>query len=106
MKTPVFSLSAFVWLSASVLAADGGDYVQHVKPLLVKRCGACHGALTQKAGLRLDTAAAIRRGGESGPAIEPGTSSESLLIEAVSGADGWRMPPKGEGEPLSAEEIT
>ena len=64
------------------------DYVREVKPLLTARCTSCHGAIRQKAGLRLDTAELIRRGGESGPAVEPGQSGESLLIERVTAADG------------------
>src|SRR5262245_35687105 len=89
-------------------AADGEkiDYLRDVKPILARRCYACHGALKQRSGLRLDTARAIRRGGESGPAIEPGKSAESLLIDAVTGAEGVaRMPPRSEGEPLKPEEI-
>ena len=74
-----------------------------IKPVLSKRCYACHGALKQKAGLRLDTAALMKKGGDSGPAIEPGSSDDSLIIDAVTGSDGWRMPPESEGSPLSAE---
>ena len=81
------------------------DYVRDVKPLLSRRCVACHGALKKNAGLRLDTAAHMRTGGDGGPAVVAGKSSESLLIEAVTGGEDWRMPPAGEGEPLSAEEI-
>ncbi len=44
------------------------DYVRDVKPLLAKHCYACHGALKQKSGLRLDTVALMRKGGDSGPA--------------------------------------
>jgi hypothetical protein len=79
------------------------DYLRDVKPLLARRCYACHGALKQKGGLRLDTAASMRAGGDSGPAIEPGQAQESYLIAAVTGDAGFRMPP--EGEPLSADEI-
>lgn len=85
------------------VAEAANDYTAHIKPLLAARCVACHGPLRQQQGLRLDTAAAIRQGGESGPAIEPHQGSESLLIRAVTGADGYRMPP--EGEPLTADEI-
>ena len=35
------------------------DYAKDIKPLLKERCYACHGALKQKAGLRLDTVSAI-----------------------------------------------
>ena len=55
--------------------------------------------------MRLDTADAVRQGGDQGPAIVPGKSQESLLIKAVTGADGWRMPPEDDGAPLTAEEI-
>lgn len=79
------------------------DYRREVKPLLAARCYACHGALQQKAKLRLDTVDAIRRGGVSGPAIIPGEASRSLLFARVSATDlAERMPPEHEGEPLSA----
>jgi hypothetical protein len=81
------------------------DYVRDVKPLLARRCYSCHGALKQRSGLRLDTAALMRQGGDGGPAVVAGRSDESPLIEAVAGQDGWRMPPEGEGEALSAEQV-
>jgi hypothetical protein len=94
-------------LAGPALGGEKIDYLRDVKPILAGRCYACHGALKQRSGLRLDTAAAIRRGGESGPAIEPGKSAESLLIDAVTGAEGvTRMPPRDEGEPLKPEEVT
>src|SRR5438046_909169 len=62
-------------------AAEPVDYLHQVKPILKQRCYACHAALKQKSGLRLDTGAAIRRGGDSGPAVEPGHDEESLLLE-------------------------
>ncbi|MGE5195696.1 MAG: DUF1549 domain-containing protein, partial [Deltaproteobacteria bacterium] len=93
-------------LAGPAWGAEKTDYLRDVKPILSRRCYACHGALKQKSGLRLDTAAAIRRGGDSGPAVEPGKSAESLLVDAVTGMNGvTRMPPKDEGEPLKAEEI-
>ena len=95
---------AALLLAPSLLQADARvDYARQVKPLLKTRCYACHGALRQRSALRLDTADLIRTGGESGPAIEPGDSSASLLIQMVTGPTGDRMPP--EGKPLSAEEI-
>jgi mono/diheme cytochrome c family protein len=93
-------------LSAATYAADEPvDYARQIKPLLKQRCFACHGALQQKSGLRLDTVAAMKRGGDGGPVIEPGTPADSLLLEVISGADGPRMPPKGEATPLSPEEV-
>ncbi len=79
-------------------------YLQDVKPILSERCFACHGALKQESGLRLDTAKAIRAGGDSGEIVVVGHPESSLIIERVSVPDeSLRMPP--EGEPLSGEEI-
>ena len=70
------------------MRADGpADYLRQVKPVLAEKCFACHGALQQKGGLRLDTAQFVRDGGESGPAIVPGKGGDSLLIVRVT-ADG------------------
>ncbi|GAC1474830.1 MAG: DUF1553 domain-containing protein [Isosphaeraceae bacterium] len=99
---------AALWLAVPLaLHADqlSIDYVRDVKPILNRRCVACHGALQQKSRLRLDTAARAVQGGVGGPAIVPGKSDESPLIDAVTGADGLRMPPEAEGEPLQPHEI-
>jgi len=81
------------------------DYRQDVKPIFVKHCTGCHGPEKQKSGLRLDSVALAKRGGDSGPAFVPGKSADSLLLQAVTGAEGIAaMPPKGE-TPLSADQI-
>jgi hypothetical protein len=104
---PVFLLLLLLIDARFVMAGDELeriDYVQDVKPILSRRCSACHGALKQKNDLRLDTAALAIKGGTGGAAIVPGKSDESLLIDAVTGAEGIaKMPP--EGEPLTAEQI-
>ena len=75
------------WLFADEAgAACGRLHPSTSSRCLSKRCYACHGALQQKAGLRLDTAALMKKGGDSGSAIEPGSSGESLIIDAVTGA--------------------
>lgn len=92
--------------SAAAQTAPPGDYEQTVKPLLQRRCWSCHGALRQQGGLRLDTAAAAKAGGESGPAVVPGDSGASLLIQAITGSAGFQMPPESEGKPLGEAEVT
>ncbi|OBQ31633.1 MAG: hypothetical protein AN487_23860, partial [Anabaena sp. CRKS33] len=84
--------------------ADGVDtYRAFIQPLLRERCASCHGALQQKAGLRLDTVAALLRGGDSGPAVVPANARASILLQRVTTADGGeRMPPQHEGLPLDA----
>src|SRR5205807_2071747 len=81
------------------------DYLRDVKPILQARCYACHGALRQKGGLRLDTATLLRKGGDNGPAMIPHNSEASLLIDALTGNGRLRMPPKDEAPALTAKEI-
>ncbi|MBU6172468.1 MAG: DUF1549 domain-containing protein, partial [Planctomycetes bacterium] len=91
-------------LSSSFSAEDPVDYLEQIKPILRERCFACHGALKQESGLRLDTVALAIKGGDSGAAIEPSDAARSLLLKRVTASDeGERMPP--EGEPLKAEQV-
>jgi hypothetical protein len=86
--------------------AAAADYARDIRPLLMRKCSACHGALRQESGLRLDAAALIHQGGQGGPAIRPGDSAASRLVQAVTGTgDMPRMPPQGESEPLSAADV-
>jgi mono/diheme cytochrome c family protein len=78
--------------------------VRDVKPILAARCYSCHGGGKQRGGLRLDTAAAILKGGDAGPAVVPGKSGDSPLFLCLTpGNDVRRMPPKGPG--LDAAQI-
>ena len=82
------------------------DYLKDVKPVLAEKCFACHGALQQKADLRLDSARGMLEGGNKGAVVVPGNSADSLLLKHVLGRDGARrMPPPSDGEPLSAEQV-
>ena len=89
-----------VWMSAcgvSAAEADGIAFFESkIRPLLIERCLECHATDTkQKGGLLLDSREALRKGGESGPAIVPGDAEKSLLIRAVRHADrDLLMPPK------------
>lgn len=68
-----------------------------IRPVLVKHCYECHSAETgkSKGGLMLDTKAAIRAGGDTGPAVVPGDPAKSLLLAAIRHADpDLEMPPK------------
>ena len=83
-------------LAAGACSAAPVDYVKEVKPLLTEQCTKCHGGAQQKGGLRLDTAALALQGGDTGPALKPGKSKQSLLVQAVEGThkDISRMPYK------------
>lgn len=82
------------------------DYTTEIQPILKQRCYACHGALEQKAKLRLDTVEAMIRGGKSGPAIHVSHPEDSALLKRVTAASiDDRMPPEHEGEPLTPDQI-
>ncbi len=101
--TPTFMRRAVLacLLLPSLLPA--ADYEREIKPLLHERCFACHGALKQKAGLRLDTVTFMRAGGEEGDVLN---GEHSLLIERVTTTDKHDlMPPEGEGARLSEEQV-
>src|SRR5260370_41909382 len=72
--------------------------------LLKSRCFGCHGAQQQMGGLRLDSREGAMRGGYSGPVIKPGKSSESTLIQLVTGIDPKRIMPLS-GHRLASGEI-
>ncbi len=93
----------FAMLTVTSLNAAAVDYEKDIKPLLKHRCYTCHGALKQKAGLRLDTVAAMRKGGDDGSILK---ADHALLLERVTTTDiDDRMPPEGEGSALTADEI-
>ena len=79
-------------------ASRGGiDFAKQIRPILADNCYRCH-AEKAKGGLRLNTLAAAKQGGESGePAIVPGQPDASRLLHAVHpGAGDDIMPPTGD----------
>lgn len=85
--------------------AGSVDFATQVKPLLARRCFACHGPETEEGGLRLDDAESALRELDSGAhAIVLGDADASELIARVTSEDEFmRMPP--EGKPLTREEV-
>jgi hypothetical protein len=78
-------------LPISVEAAASA-YEKEIKPVLKERCYACHGALKQKAGLRVDTVAFIKEAS----VIASGDPEKSELVQRIrSNDEEERMPPEG-----------
>lgn len=99
-----FLISKMLLAGLLVSSDTAVDYQKQVRPVFQTRCFACHGALKQESGLRVDTAASAIQGGDSGSAIVAGNSAASLLLRRISTTDpAERMPP--EGEPLKQDEI-
>ena len=94
----------FSLISSSLSAAEPIDYLRDIKPIFAKSCIGCHGPQKERGGLRLDTAELLLKGGNSGTVVEPGKSSDSLLIHAVTGTNGVLLMPE-KGTKLSDKEI-
>lgn len=95
--------------SSPALAETPVDYQKQVRPLLARRCFACHGADPEhrEAELRLDRREDALKPLPTGvAAIVPGDVDASELIFRITDSDDTiRMPPPGEGPTLSAEEV-
>jgi len=85
-------------LRADDPAAPEGErlFKEKIEPVLKKECFRCHSEQAEKVkgGLRLDSRAAILKGGDTGPAVVPKKSGESLLIQAIRHEGELAMPPK------------
>ncbi len=103
---------AFLYLGMLFLSPNGADAAQvdgdqffksKIRPLLFVNCRGCHGEKKQEGGLRVDSRAALLKGGERGPAVVPSKPQQSLLIRAVSRGDhDLEMPPD---EPLNKSAV-
>src|SRR6266705_1207654 len=80
------------------------NFTNEIKPIFETSCMKCHGRGKDKGGLRLDTRETFLKGGDSGPAVVPGKSADSLLISLVQGFDPDNVMPK-KGSRLTAEQI-
>ena len=82
--------------------ADNVSFSEDVLPVLESKCVVCHQGATAQKGLRVGSVDELLRGGETGPAIEPGGPDSSLLV-AMAGGEKPAMPPVG--DPLSPAEL-
>jgi cytochrome c553 len=100
---------AAVGVYLAVLAGASGVFAQrspttgeveffekNIRPVLVTECYSCHSADAKEieAGFTLDTRDGIRKGGDRGPAVVPGSPRRSLLIAALRHTDDLEMPPE------------
>ena len=109
MSTPKLTRRCFAFLAivllchGSQLAAESETisaeqtefFEKKIRPVLVDHCYECHAADAKsiRGGLRLDNAAAMLNGGDSGPAVAPGEPSEGTLLDALK-YETFEMPPR------------
>lgn len=75
------------------------SFIREVAPAFHKRCVACHNARMAKGRLNVESYSSLMKGGESGPAIEPGKVDCNLCSQIGDGS----MPK--DADPLTKEQI-
>lgn len=91
--------------SAPVISAEPLVFADVLLPMLNARCVECHGAQEAKGGLRLDSFAALAKGGEHGPVLIAGRGGASSLVARMTLplGDDERMPPDNKPAPSTDE---
>jgi len=93
-----------VLLLIAAVPADLEHFEKNVRPVLVEKCLACHGPNKQRGGLRLDSRAALLKGGDSGPALVAGDPAKSLLVRVIRWEGDLKMPQK-EADRLTPQQV-
>ena len=102
---PVFAQSVDV-SKLPAAATRPVNFVKDIQPILEQSCLKCHNPDVSMSGLRLDDREHALKGGDLGTDIFPGKSDRSRLIHlAARLVSDPEMPPKGQGDPLTAEEV-
>lgn len=87
---------------------DQVSFEKEVLPILQRNCLACHNRIDRDGELVLESTSAMQKGGDTGPAIVPGKSAESLLLKLASHSSEPIMPPEGNdvnASPLTPAEL-
>lgn len=90
-------MATFCGLRLAGQPAGEVDFVRDIRPLFQTHCHSCHGPEKDKSGFSLATRHRAMEGGDTGPALLPGNSAASPLVQRInSSLDNQRMPPDGE----------
>ena len=68
---------------AEVTTKDADFFAKSIHSVLAEHCYSCHGPEKQRGGLRVDSRAALLKGGDKGPAIIPGKPADGRLFKVV-----------------------
>ncbi|MCY2949216.1 MAG: hypothetical protein NTZ71_13655 [Planctomycetota bacterium] len=95
-----------VALTCGQTPAQETFFENRIRPILVEHCQKCHGPTKEQAGLRLDNAASLKKGSDSGPVVVPGKPEQSKLIQVTHYTGESKMPPKGKLADSSIADLT
>ena len=105
------ALASFLFISLAdhARAAEATNDYAAVDAIFAAHCLDCHAAQEPEGKLVMETFEALMKGGESGAALKPGKSGESLMVKMIEGQiekEGKkRIMPPGKRKKLSPEEI-
>src|SRR5689334_15425109 len=104
-RSSLIFLAVILGRPAPAAPAQTGEqfFESKVRPILVNRCGNCHGEKKRQGGLQLTTRAGAFQGGDNGPVLVPGDAARSRLIQAVRRDGDLKMPPQDKDKLSSAE---
>jgi mono/diheme cytochrome c family protein len=106
-SSAAFALAAITAEQMKTLPQPAGraiSFTKDIKPIFEASCIKCHGRGRAKGDFQIDSRETILKGGESGLAVVPGKSEQSLLIELVMGFDPDSAMPK-KGTKLTPQQI-
>ena len=91
--------------AAVAIGTSGRVYADQVAPILHGYCVTCHGGAKQKGKLRVDSLAALQRGGAGGPAIVAGSAGASEIVRRMRlpVSDDDHMPPSNRPQPTDPQ---
>ena len=103
-SSAVCVLTPFSLFAQTPAAASPDFFENKVRPILANRCFECH---TDSAlgGLRLDSSAALMKGGDRGVAVVPGDPDHSLIVEKLQGLPGTAVATCGARMPYNLPPI-
>src|SRR5688572_27603115 len=101
---PLRPLVLFAVIGGALASEAKVDFHRDVEPVFRASCYTCHGPDKQEGGLRMDSRAALLKGGEDGPGFIANQGAQSaIVLRSLGEGDGARMPKKK--APLAKEEI-
>src|SRR5437868_5259831 len=90
--------------SLELRAAGPVSFSKQIRPIFENSCWKCHGVTMQLGRLDLRTRESALKGGERGPALVPGNSTDSRIVRLIAGAEKPAMPMAG--TKLTPEQIS
>src|SRR5688572_24739060 len=89
-------LAVIVLFSAVAFGQPNEElFNEKIAPVLKANCAGCHAVASPAGGLSMASLSSVLSGGKHGPAIEPGNSKQSLLMQYVRGERTPKMPMGG-----------